>query len=248
MSNSSLIVHTNLSPNHSGQRNHKIDTFTPHVVVGHSSLLNLGAWFAKKTTAASSNYGIDDRGQIAMFVEEKNRSWCTSSGSNDHRAITVEVASDSTHPYAITNGAMDGLIKLGADVCVRNNIPKLLWRADKSLVGKIEQQNITSHRWFAAKACPGDYLFARLGEVADEVNKLLQKNENSTVGLPYIVKVNTDILNYRKGPGTNTVIVGQVRRGEVYTIVEEASGTGASKWGQLKRGTGVVSVDHCQQG
>ncbi|MFA6837202.1 MAG: N-acetylmuramoyl-L-alanine amidase [Fibrobacteraceae bacterium] len=247
--NSSLVVHTKLSPNNSGKRTAKIDTFTPHVVVGHISLKNLGAWFAKESTQASSNYGVDDEGQIGLFVEEKNRSWCTSSGVNDHRAITVEIASDAKHPYAITNGAMDGLIKLGVDVCKRNGIPKLLWKADKNLIGKVDQQNITSHRWFSAKACPGDYLFGRLGEVAEEVNKILVPAAIvvPTSGFPYQVTVNTEVLHYRSGPGTKYPIVGQIRKGEVYTIIEEALGLGSSKWGRLKSGAGWIALDYCMK-
>ena len=249
MSNSPLIVHTKLSPNYS-VRTQKIDTLTPHVVVGHASLKSLGEWFAKPTTQASSNYGIDDVGDCAMFVEEKNRSWCTSSSANDQRAITIEIASDTTHPYAITNKAMDGLIRLSVDICKRNNIPKLLWKADKALISKVDQQNISVHRWFAAKACPGDYLYARLGEVAEEVNKILIPAPIitppvSSTGFPYLVKINTDVLRYRKGPGTNHPIVGQVRRGEVYTIVEEALGLGSSKWGRLKSGAGWIALDYC---
>lgn len=251
--NSPLVVHTNLSPNHSGLRTAKIDTITPHVVVGHMSLKDLGAWFSKKETKASSNYGLDDAGQVGLFVEEKHRSWCTSSSSNDNRAVTIEIASDKTHPYAITDGALNGLVVLCADICKRNGIPKLLWQADKSLLGNVAKQNISAHRWFKNKACPGDYLYARLGEVAVEVNKLLISQVTPPPitkpphqpDFPYMVKVNTDILHYRVGPGTNKPIVGQIRKGEVYTIVEEAFGIGASKWGKLKSGAGWVSLDYC---
>ena len=246
--NSPLIVHTNLSPNYNKRRK-KIDTITPHVIVGHASLKSLGQWFAKRSAQCSSNYGIDDAGSIGMFVEEKNRSWCTSSPANDHRAITIEIASDASHPYAITHGAQQGLINLCVDVCKRNNIPKLLWKADKNLIGKIDQQNISVHRWFAAKACPGDYVYNRLGQIADEVNKILLSASIvppvSSTGFPYLVKINTDILRYRSGPGTNYPIVGQVRRGEVYTIVEEALGSGSSKWGRVKSGAGWVALDYC---
>lgn len=242
--NSPLVVHTNLSPNIYGLRTSVIDTFTPHVVVGHATLTNLGVWFAEKSRKASSNYGIDDYGQIAMFVEEKNAACTTSSRSNDNRSITVEVASDASHPYAITNGAMDGLIKLGADICKRNSIPKLLWRKDKSLLGIVDQQNITCHRWFAPKACPGDYVFSRLGEIAEEVNALLTP---TVFILPYQVKINTGILHYRTGPGTNNPIIGQLHKGEIYTIVEEDSGLGASKWGKLKSGAGWISLDYCMK-
>ena len=247
MSNSPLVSYTKLSPNHSGLRKQKIDTITPHCVVGHLSLQTLGNVFAPTSRKASSNYGIDDNGKVGMYVEEKNRSWCTSSNANDQRAVTIEIASDTKHPYKITDGAMQGLIDLSVDICKRNNIPKLLWKADKSLIGKIDKQNITVHRWFANTICPGDYIFGQLGYVADEVNKILLKKPIvvPNEGLPYTVKVNTNTLHYRRGPGTNHPVVGIVRKGQVYTIVEEAFGLGASKWGKLKSGAGWISLDFC---
>lgn len=253
MSNSPLVSYTKLSPNHSGLRTKKIDTITPHCVVGHLSLQSLGNVFASPTRQASSNYGVDDQGNIGMYVEEKNRSWCTSSNENDQRAITVEIASDSTYPYKITDKAMEGFIKLSADICKRNDIPKLLWQNKKELIGQIDKQNITVHRWYANKSCPGEYIYDRLGYIADEVNKLLLPkptpivvpSTSVTPGIPYMVKINTDNLNYRRGPGTNHPVVGMVRRNEVFTIVEEAFGLGASKWGKLKSGAGWISLDFC---
>ncbi len=429
--NSPLVKYTKLSPNHSGLRKQPIDTITIHCVVGHCSLETLGNIFAPVSRQASSNYGVDDNGNVGMYCEEKNRSWCTSSSANDQRAVTIEVASDTKHPYAITDGALQGTIRLCADICRRNGIPKLIWKNDKSLIGKPDQQNMTVHRWFDAKACPGDYIFNKLGYIADEVNKLLNvdqpvqtdypkpksitgdkviwdfftakglnafavaglmgnlfaesglrsnnlqntfenklglsdvqytdqvdsgaytnfvrdsagyglaqwtfwsrkeallkhcnaakasigdlqtqldflwtelqgftktmsvlktaksvqeasnivltdferpanmsdavKKQRVTYGqkyfdtyggktpapvptpsgfVPYLVKVTASIVNYRKGPGTNNPIVGQVKRNEVYTIVGEADGPGASKWGKLKSGAGWVSLDFCQR-
>lgn len=250
--NSPLTVYTNLSPNYNA-RTRSIDTITPHIVEGHASLKSLGQLFANKARQSSSNYGVDDDGQVGMFVEEKNRSWCSSSPSNDQRAITIEVASDKTYPYAITDGALHGLIVLCADICKRNNIPKLLWKADKKLIGKVDQQNISVHRWFANKSCPGEYVYARLGEIAADVNKLLipapiVSSSGPSSALPYVVRINTDVLHYRKGPGTNYPIAGKVLRGEVYTIIEEALGSGASKWGRLKSGAGWIALDYCAKG
>lgn len=248
MSNSPLVSYTNLSPNHSGLRTHKIDTITPHCVVGHLSLESLGNVFAPKARQASSNYGIDDKGRIGMYVEENKRSWCTSSNANDQRAVTIEIASDLKHPYKITDAAMEGLIKLSVDVCERNDIPQLLWKADKSLIGKVDKQNITVHRWFKNTICPGDYIFEHLGYVAGEVNKILLKKRGILVpspDLPYTVQVKLPTIHYMKGPGTNYPIAGLIHQGQVYTIVEEAFGLGASKWGKLKSGAGWISLDLC---
>jgi len=108
-----------------------------------------------------------------MYCEEKDRSWCSSSKENDNRAITIEVASDTTHPYAVNEKAYSALINLLVDICRRNGIPELRWKGDKSLIGKVDQQNMTVHRWFAATECPGEYLYARQGQIAAEVNARL---------------------------------------------------------------------------
>lgn len=55
-----------------------------------------------------------------MYVEEKNRSWCSSSNSNDQRAVTIECTSDTKHPYWMNDKVYSTLIKLCADICKRN--------------------------------------------------------------------------------------------------------------------------------
>lgn len=193
MSNSPLVDYVKISPNKNSPRNHKIDTITPHCVVGQLSVEQIGAVFAPVSRQASSNYGIGPDGRIGMYVEEKDRSWCSSNAANDHRAITIEIASDMTDPYAITDQAYKALVDLCVDICKRNDIKELKWKADKSLIGKPEEQNITVHRWFANKACPGDYIYDRLGQIADEVNARLNgsasKSEDDKTGVLYRVQV-----------------------------------------------------------
>ena len=173
MSNSSLVTYKNISPNKTSPRTHKIDTITIHCIVGQWTAKQGCDYFAKLSVQASANYVIGKDGSIGLCVEEKDRSWCSSNAANDHRAVTIEVASDTTHPYAVTDKALVALIKLCADICKRNDIKKLLWKGDKSLIGQVDKQNMTVHRWFKQKACPGDYLYERHGYIADEVNKLL---------------------------------------------------------------------------
>lgn len=179
--NSSLATVKIMSPNHSGQRTHDIDTITIHCVVGQCSAESLGNLFASASKKASSNYGIGYDGKIGLYVEEKNRSWCSSSAENDHRAITIEVASDTTHPYAVTDKAYNALLDLCTDICERNNIKELKWKGDKSLIGQVDKQNMTVHRWFANKSCPGDYLYERHSAIAAEVNKRLSQKNVKTI-------------------------------------------------------------------
>lgn len=177
MSNSGLISYTRLSPNHGGKRTHKVDTISIHCMAGDMTVESAGAWFAQTSTAASCNYCIGSDGRIGLIVEEANRSWCTSNVPNDNRAITIEVANCGGAPdWPVSDAAYNALIDLLEDICRRNGIPKLLWRGDKSLIGQVDKQNMTVHRWFKNKACPGNYLYERHGEIAKTVNQRLEDN------------------------------------------------------------------------
>ena len=135
--NSPLVSYTKLSPNHSGQRTHSIDRITPHCVVGQCSVETLGNVFLPKSRQASSNYGIGVDGRVGMYVEEKNRSWCSSSAANDQRAVTIECASDATEPYAFKDVVYQQLIELCTDICKRNGKTKLLWLGDKDKTAQL---------------------------------------------------------------------------------------------------------------
>ena len=187
--NSSLATYKKISPNKTRNRTHEIDTITIHCIVGQWTAKQGCDYFAKSSSKASCNYVVGKDGSIGLCVEEKDRSWCSSNASNDHRAITIEVASDTSHPYAVTDKAMEALIKLCADVCKRNGIKELKWKADKSLIGKVNLQNMTVHRWFKAKACPGEYLYSRHGYIANEVNKLLGSSvDTPSTTRTYLIK------------------------------------------------------------
>lgn len=343
-SNSKLVNCTVKSPNHSGTRTHKIDRITPHCVVGQLSAEGIGGCFTSTSVQASCNYGIGYDARVCLIVDEKNRSWCSSSNSNDQRAVTIECASDSTAPYAFKSVVYDKLVKLCVDICKRNGLKKVLWFGDKTKSLNYNPKDgecvLTVHRWFANKSCPGDWMYSRMGQLAKDINKALgvtttntttNKNETSTkptttkttykvgdivkftgtkhyvsatanngtyckagtakvtsvypsgkhiyhlvaeknggstvygwvdaasiAGLKntsttkpsfkaYKVKVTADVLNIRKGAGTNYAICGSIKDNGVYTIVEEKTGTGAKKWGLLKSKAGWISLDYVKK-
>ncbi|MBO7735576.1 MAG: N-acetylmuramoyl-L-alanine amidase [Methanobrevibacter sp.] len=172
MSNSPLVNYTKISPNKTKNRNHAIDTITIHCVVGQVSVETLGNIF--QTKQASSNYGIGLDGRVGMYVEEKDRSWCSSNAANDHRAITIECASDMKEPYAIKPVVYNKLLDLVTDICKRNGIKKLVWSTSKSdRVNHKNGCNMTCHRDYANKSCPGTYIYDREGQIAAEVNRRL---------------------------------------------------------------------------
>lgn len=259
MSNSKLICCTILSPNHSGTRTMPIDRTSVHCMAGNLTVESCGQLFASPSREASSQYGIGSDGRIGQYVKEENRSWCTSSRANDQRAITIEVANNGGAPdWPVSDKAYAALLNLLTDICQRNGKTKVVWFSDKDKAlayePKAGEMVLTVHRWFAAKACPGDYLFERHAQIANEVNKRLASGgtvapapdlpdtDDGKID-PYTVKITVTNLNIRSGPGTGYPSKGTIKPG-VYTIVQESDGTGASRWGKLKSGVGWISLDY----
>lgn len=263
MSNSSLVSYTKISP-HRRERKHKIDTVSVHCMAGNLSVESCGAVFSNKNNIASSNYGIGSDGRIALYVPEDERSICTSSIANDDRAVTIEVANDSGAPdWHVSHEAMQSLIKLLADICKRNGIKELKWNiasvseaskkfnelrnkgysfdnaatiAYKNLKENPSVQNMTVHRWFSQKACPGEYLMEMHPYIASEVNKLL-KAKNDSTGKYKVLKNR----NIRKGASSKSASVGICTAG-IYTITEVKKNSAGNVWGKLKSGIGWINL------
>ena len=248
MTNSALATIIRLSPNKTSPRNNAIDTITIHCMQGQLTAAGCGAIFEIPKRQASSNYGIGKAGDIALYVSESDRSWCSSNKANDNRAVTIEVASDKTAPYKVTDAAYSALLDLVTDICRRNGIKKLVWSNDKKTrVNHWNGANMTVHRDFAAKACPGDYLYNRMGQIADEVNRRLGQSVAPQTGVsPYTVKITANVLNIRKGPGTAYGIVTTAKKNEKYIIVEEKK-NGSTTWGHLLGDVGWISLGYTKR-
>ena len=78
------------------------------------------------------------------------------------------------------------------------------------------------------------------------VGQVLKLPGSTTGFTPYTVKVTVTELRIRSGPGTDTQAQGFIEPG-VYTIVEEADGPGAKRWGKLKSGAGWISLDYAEK-
>ena len=129
---------------------------------------------------------------------------------------------------------------------------------------------IRCHAWFtaggtylgdyvagrSAKTCPGTN-FMGFGNSKAAIEKYfipLVKNyiNGTTSNIPtqipttvsgnYVVKVTSDTLNVRKGPGVSYGVCGELGRGEAYTIVQTQNG-----WGKLKSGVGWINLSYTQK-
>ena len=219
MVKSSLATVVVESPNRSSPRMSNIDTITIHCMAGNLSVESCGALFAKSSRKASSNYGIGSDGRIACYVGEEDRSWCSSNRANDNRAITIEVANDggADTGWHVSDNAYKSLISLLVDICRRNNITKLVWSNSKSdRVNHKNGCNMTVHRDFANKSCPGDYLYSLHSKIAKEVNSSLgvvkedkpaNKLYRVQVGAYSVKKNAINMQNKLKSYGIESIIV-----------------------------------------
>ena len=165
-----------LSPSRN-PRNHAIDTITIHCMAGKMTAEQCAQWLARPETKASANYCVGYDGSVCISVPENERSWASSNRDNDMRAVTIEVSNDGGAPdWHVPDKALEALINLLVDVCKRNEIKELKWQNHPSSVGKPELQNMTVHRWFAKKACPGNYLMSKMPYIAKEVNERMKEN------------------------------------------------------------------------
>lgn len=205
--NSPLVTYTNITKNKTNPRTHAIDTITIHCIVGQWTAKQGCDYFATTDRECSANYVVGKDGSIGLSVDEKDRSWCSSNATNDHRAITIEVASDTSEPYAVTDAAYNALIKLVADICKRNGIKKLVWSTSKTdRVNHKNGCNMTVHRDFANKSCPGTYLYERHGKIAEAVNELLateatkpQVDSTAKIKANDVVTINSESATYYDG-------------------------------------------------
>lgn len=250
MSNSSLISGTILSP-HKSTRADVISKIAIHCMAGSMSAESCGNFFAKSSTKASSHYGIGSDGTVFMYVNESDRAWCTGgtkkfggkTGSQiDQMAVTIEVANpEAKEPWHVSDIAYEKLLDLVEDIARRNGLTEVTYKEDGS-------GTLQAHRWYAAKACPGDYLMERFPEIARIVTERLSGWEgcDSVVAtrreLPFTVKVTVERLNIREGAGVDYAVVGVIEDCGVYTIVETVG-----NWGLLKSGVGWIHLGLTQK-
>lgn len=210
MSNSPLVQYTRISPNSNNPRNHKIDKITVHHCAGVISVESLGEIFANPSRQASSNYGIGSDGRIAMYVEEQNRSWCSSSWDNDQRAITIEVSNCATGGnWPVSDYVLSRLIELCVDICKRNGIERLNFTGDAN-------GNLTMHRYFADTSCPGDYLASKFPYIAEEVNKRLKTIEIEPIERKSVrLKIDANLWDLTFTNPDNAISVKQFKTGDV---------------------------------
>ena len=176
MTQSPLVTRTVPHHNKLGARNGRsIDRIIQHHWAGPGG----DARLANPGQQASSNYLIYSDGTIAIQVPEEYRAWTSGSFEADVNSITIEVENSSyqkhgndNHPdsWAISDAAYNSIVALLADVSRRYG-----W-------GSITDDRYRGHREFSSTACPGGYLWARMGDIRKRANAALAGGGVVTVG------------------------------------------------------------------
>lgn len=193
--NSPLVTKTQRSSKHNDRR-YPITKITIHHAAGVMSFDTLLNYVATCPRDMSANYVLR-QGRLGLVVDEKYRAWTSSNAENDHRAVTIEVGNSSSGgQWPIADVDLELLIKWCADVCKRNNIPKLYYDGTPN-------GSLTLHEMFAATGCPGPYIKSKINYICTEVNKLINSTStgNTTPSAPNATgnstyKVVTNVYGY----------------------------------------------------
>lgn len=238
-------IHRNPSYNHtSGRGGERVCKITPHHMAVRWTGERCAQSFDVRGRNASANYCIGYDGEIVGCVDENDRSWCSASGWNDRKAITIEVSNSSTGgDWPISQKSWDSLVRLCADICRRYGF-RLSYDGTRN-------GSLTEHQMFAATNCPGPYLHARMGELARQVNAMLDSGaapsapatgggsvpssggkEYTGTGFGGTYRCNCSSLNVRSSPSTSASVVAQYKSGQTVTLDDWYTIADGYVWGR----------------
>ncbi|MFV0351438.1 MAG: N-acetylmuramoyl-L-alanine amidase [Oscillospiraceae bacterium] len=140
-------------------RGGKISEITLHHAAGILTVEGIkNSW---KNNNVSSTYGAAHK-EIALYVAEADVPHTNGNWAANLRAVTIEIANSGLAPnWPVADDTLETVIKLVADIAKRNSLGTL-----------VPGKNLTWHSVYAATACPGPYLLAKMQYIADEANKI----------------------------------------------------------------------------
>jgi len=256
-----------IAKNHNGPRTQPIRKLVPHHMYALWSALQCAKYFKNipPPRTPSSNYTLGSHGDLVVSVPEEYRAYTTDSGWCDEQAITVEVANISLEKekgYPVADKAIETLIDLFVDICLRKNINKCTYDGTRN-------GTLLKHSMFIATPCPGPYLGSKYPLIASEVTRRIQSGEKPkppktyrmSSGLidlrgvnpsggstmdPYFAKSTVSALNIRKSANSTSLVIGMLGLNDIVKITSESGGWGYAPdkggWISLKYTTRVQGI------
>lgn len=146
-----------------GRSGYTLRKITVHHCAGVMSAESIGYLWQNPNRECSSHYGIGNDGRIGQYVDESNTAWTDSNWVSNCTSVTIETSNSSTGgDWPVSDEALNSLIRLCADISIRNNLGLL-----------VPGDNLTWHSMYAATECPGNYLRSKMQYIADEANKII---------------------------------------------------------------------------
>lgn len=225
MSNSSLVdvkISASTSNYTKGRSGYNIEMVAIHHIAGVLSAKQCGTIFQDGSRKASSNYGIGKDGEVGLYVDEKNTSWCNGNWISNCKSVTIEVSNSETGgDWKVSDIVLNKLIELIADIFKRNKLEKA-----------VKGQNIVWHSMYANTSCPGQYLLSKMDYIVEKVN---EKNGYALVETEkeiMRVTVTSNLgLNLRKEANTSSDILGAFSKGTTLKIYEIKNNWGRTQGG-----------------
>ena len=229
----------NVTKRKNRRTNKSVKYIVVHYTATEASAKNNCIYFSGGNRNASADYFIDRDGTIYKFNADcaNYSTWHVGDGKGKYgitnaNSIGIEVVSKGTE---YTKAQKDSLRKLVMAIMEDYGVPA---------------ENVVRHYDASRKICPKPYCGSKSKDqkwaalhahITGQTNKVEDKPAEFK---PYLVKVTCSVLNIRSNPGTNAAckIVGTVKKGGVYTIVEEKDG-----WGKLKSGAGWISLAYTKK-
>ena len=202
-------------------------TMNPRFVVVHNtsnkaSAENEVSYMIRNNNQTSFHYAVDDK-MIVQGIEENRNAWASGDGANgngNRYGIHVEIC------YSTGDDELFKASEKMASKFIAKILHERKWNT---------KDNLKRHGDFSSKNCPhktNELGWKRFVNMID--NELIKLNQNT----PFLVRIKTNTLNIRKEPSFTSQIVGKVKKGEVFTIIEVSG-----ELGKLKSGVGWISLN-----
>lgn len=191
-------------------------------------------YYASGYIGASAHYFVGHKGEVWQSVEDKDIAWHCG-------------ASRYVHPYCRNDNS------IGIEMCCRKKLDGTWYFEEETVKSTIELvkmlmqkynipvENVIRHYDVTGKICPEPYV-----RDTDAWNTFKANLTGAATATPiasgYLVRITASVLNVRKGAGIGYKIATTVKKGEVYTIVQEYNG-----WGKLKSGAGWISLAYTER-
>lgn len=176
---------------------------TIHGIVIHhaasTSLDSIGQVFSQYGRQGSAHYGVGGN-QIHQYVREEYTAWHCGDWAGNSCTIGIETTNSTGAPtWQVAEDTFNTLVKLVADIAKRNGLGRLKFEPDGTY------PTLSAHRDWSPTYCPGDYLYARMNEIAEKANKINYPDKKaelkwSKLDKPtsYITVRNTHLYDFNK--------------------------------------------------